>query len=62
VQGLSAITRCNKTIAQDGTAKGITLTVDDGYCLDGAVGRETFRQPGCLSETLWAFRPILANG
>jgi hypothetical protein len=21
-----------------------------------------FRQPGCLDETLWAFRPILADG
>jgi hypothetical protein len=21
-----------------------------------------FRQPGCLCKTLWAFRPILANG
>jgi RHS repeat-associated protein len=32
--GLSAITRCNRTVAQDGIAQGVTL-VNDRFCLDG---------------------------
>lgn len=35
ITGLSAITRCDKTVAQDGTPQAITLQTDDGYCLDG---------------------------
>jgi len=35
IAGLSAITRCNKTIAQDGTASAPDLQTSDGYCLDG---------------------------
>jgi len=34
--GLSKITRCNKTIAQDGAATAISFTNDDAFCLDGA--------------------------
>ncbi|MDR2215146.1 MAG: hypothetical protein LBE59_04815, partial [Nevskiaceae bacterium] len=33
--GLSAIQRCNKTIAQDGAASAVQLQVEDGYCLNG---------------------------
>lgn len=33
--GLSAITRCNLTVAQDSSAAPITLTPSDGLCLDG---------------------------
>lgn len=33
--GLSAITRCNLTYAQDGAAAPVTLTAADGLCLDG---------------------------
>jgi len=33
--GLSSITRCTKTIAQDGAASAITLTYNDVFCLDG---------------------------
>ena len=35
ITGLSAISRCNPTFAQDGTPAPITLTAADGLCLDG---------------------------
>lgn len=37
IGGLSAITRCGQTLAQDGSAAepGITLTENDRFCLDG---------------------------
>jgi hypothetical protein len=35
VGGFSAITRCAKTIAQDGIKQGIQYTTADVYCLDG---------------------------
>jgi uncharacterized membrane protein len=28
----------------------------------GAEYQKIFRHPGCLHKTLWAFRPVLANG
>jgi len=35
LQGLSAITRCNKTFAQDGEAKSIQFDDTDRFCVDG---------------------------
>lgn len=35
ISGLSAITRCNKTVAQDGAAAKVSLVAADAYCLDG---------------------------
>jgi RHS repeat-associated protein len=35
VGGLSGISRCDKTIAQDGAITAAILDVNDGYCLDG---------------------------
>lgn len=35
VSGFSAITRCNKTFAQDGASAAVTLTYGDAFCLDG---------------------------
>lgn len=35
IAGLSAIYRCNQTVAQDGAAAGVALQTSDGYCLDG---------------------------
>jgi YD repeat-containing protein len=35
IGGLSAITRCGKTIAIDDVRRGVKLTVDDEFCLDG---------------------------
>ena len=35
VTGASTIYRCEKTVAQDGEARGVRNVTDDGYCLDG---------------------------
>lgn len=35
VDGLSVITRCPKTIVQDGVRRAISLTAEDQFCLDG---------------------------
>ncbi len=35
LSSLSAISRCNKTWAQDGAPKGVILTLSDRFCLDG---------------------------
>ena len=35
LSGLSAITRCNRTVAQDGAPAAVTSTLADRYCLDG---------------------------
>ncbi len=35
IAGLSAIARCERTVAQDGVAAPIELLVSDGYCFDG---------------------------
>lgn len=35
LEGLSSITRCNKTVAQDGIANPPRMSIDDAFCLDG---------------------------
>lgn len=35
IGGLSAITRCPQTIAQDGQTRGVQLDANDRFCLDG---------------------------
>lgn len=35
IAGLSKITRCGKTIAQDGIRRGVDLSISDQFCLDG---------------------------
>src|SRR5262245_43843546 len=35
LEGLSAITRCPRTVAQDGVRRGIKYDSSDRYCLDG---------------------------
>ena len=35
IEGLSAITRCRQTLAQDGAAQPLTFTRNDRFCLDG---------------------------
>jgi hypothetical protein len=35
IEGLSAITRCARTLAQDGVRGGVHFDADDRYCLDG---------------------------
>jgi hypothetical protein len=54
LSGISAITRCNKTVAQDGTAAPIALASSDGYCLDGERLRlvsGTYGASGSVYET-----------
>ncbi len=51
ISGLSAISRCKKTIAQDGAAGAATLAVSDGYCLDGNRLRLTGGTYGTASST-----------
>jgi RHS repeat-associated protein len=35
LSGISAITRCNRTVAQDGYDMPVTMSILDAYCLDG---------------------------
>lgn len=67
VSGLSAITRCGKTAAQDGAPNGVTLTYSDAFCLDGKrlrlYGGIGYGQPGSQYQTEVAdFSLITANG
>jgi RHS repeat-associated protein len=58
LNGLSAITRCNKTPVQDGAAAAVKLTNADAFCLDGkrlrltsGGGLGTYGQPGTTYQT-----------
>ena len=66
IAGLSAITRCPKTVAQDGVPAGITLATSDGFCLDGKRLRLTggsYGQAGSTYQTEIAdFSNVTANG
>ena len=35
ISGAMAITRCDSTVAQDGTARGVTNSLQDRFCIDG---------------------------
>jgi YD repeat-containing protein len=68
--GQSAITRCNRTYAQDGTPAAITLTLADAFCLNGQRLRltssetlSTYGEPGTTYQTEIAnFSSVTANG
>jgi RHS repeat-associated protein len=68
--GLSAISRCNRTYAQDGTPAAITLTLADAFCLDGSRLRltssetlSTYGEAGTTYQTEIAnFSNVTANG
>ena len=56
--GLSAITRCNKTVAQDSIPSSVTLSYADAFCLDGqrllltsGGGLGTYGQAGTTYDT-----------
>ncbi|MGH9929066.1 MAG: toxin TcdB middle/N-terminal domain-containing protein, partial [Pyrinomonadaceae bacterium] len=54
LSGLSAITRCNRTWAQDGAPSGVTLTLNDRFCLDGQQLKwvsGSYGQPGSIYAT-----------
>src|SRR5258708_11022309 len=70
IKGLSAISRCNRTYAQDGTPGPIALTMADAFCLDGnrlrltsSENLSTYGQPGTTYQTEIAnFSNVTANG
>lgn len=51
LEGLSVITRCPKTVAQDGATSAVTLTSADAYCLGGAKLRRVSGGYGAVNST-----------
>ena len=49
--GLSVISRCNKTYAQDGSPAAVAVSASDGYCLDGRRLRLTNGTYGAAGST-----------
>lgn len=67
LSGLSSIERCNRTVAQDGGAGGVTLTINDRYCLNGNRLRlETGASYGAANSTyrteVETFSKVTASG
>jgi RHS repeat-associated protein len=66
IAGLSTITRCNRTWAQDGAAAGVTNTLADRFCLDGQqlkLVSGTDGMAGAVYATeIETFSRIVANG
>jgi RHS repeat-associated protein len=66
--GLSAITRCNKTFAQDTNPAPVTNTLADRFCLDGqqlklVSGTGAYGSSGSVYATeVESFSKIVANG
>jgi YD repeat-containing protein len=66
LSGLSSISRCNRTVAQDGAAGGVTNTVADRYCLDGQQLKLVSGSPGIdgavYATEVESFARVVANG
>jgi hypothetical protein len=66
ISGLSVISRCNRTVAQDGVARGVYNDVADAFCLDGnrlRVTSGTYGSPGSIYHTeVETYGRIAANG
>jgi uncharacterized protein (DUF2141 family) len=66
LSGLGAVTRCPKTIAQDGARGAVTFAADDRFCLDGqrlVLVAGTWGAPGSEYRTeLDGFSRITATG
>ena len=66
VSGLGAISRCNKTYAQDTTPAAVALAISDGYCLNGNRLRLTGGTYGTAGSTYQTeiadFSNVTANG
>jgi RHS repeat-associated protein len=64
--GQSAITRCDRTIVQDGAAQGADLSATDKFCLDGNRLRLTGGTYGAANSTyqteIEAFSKVIAKG
>lgn len=61
LSGLSSITRCSKTIAQDFETEAPRLEADDAYCLDGARMIEVAGIPGEYRTRRESFRRIVSH-
>lgn len=67
IGGLSAITRCPQTIAQDGQTRGVQLDANDRFCLDGqrliVANGETYGAVGAEYRTeIESFSKIVSIG
>jgi RHS repeat-associated protein len=66
LSGLSSITRCNRTMAQDGQPAAVANTLSDRYCLDGQqlkLVSGTYGGPGSTYATeIESFSRIVATG
>ncbi len=66
ISGLSAISRCNKTLAQDGVPAAVTNTTSDRFCLDGQqlkLVSGTYGASGSVYATeVESFSRIVASG
>ena len=66
LSGLSAITRCNRTMAQDGAPAAVTNTLADRFCLDGQqlkLVSGTYGAPDSVYATeIESFSRIVASG
>jgi hypothetical protein len=66
LSGLSAITRCPRTMAQDGVRGGVTFTSSDRFCLDGqrlVLVSGTYGSDGAVYRTeLESFSKIVSYG
>ena len=51
ISGLGAISRCVKTVDQDGSAAPVSLSVNDGYCLNGRRLHLTYGTYGTANST-----------
>jgi RHS repeat-associated protein len=64
--GLGQVSRCNRTVAQDGTPAPVALVVSDGYCINGNRLRLTAGTYGATGSTYQTeiadFSNITANG
>jgi hypothetical protein len=66
LSGLSSISRCNLTLAQDGASSTVALATSDGLCLDGQRLRLTAGTYGTAGSTYQTevadFRNVTAHG
>lgn len=66
ISGVSAISRCNRTWAQDGSPQTVSLTTGDRFCLDGTELKLTGGSAGFGGSTyaseIESFSLITANG
>lgn len=64
--GLSAITRCPRSIAQDGAIGGVHFDTDDRFCLDGQrlvmIGSGRYGSAGSYRTEIESFQDIQSQG